>query len=208
MHEDLSVLSAWSNFYVITGSSAAALTGLTFIVITLIAGQHMHSSTDGIGTFSSPTVVHFCAALFVSAVLTAPWRSLVQTSVILGLTGAFGLAYLLRIAMRMLRLTQRENPDYRLQLDDWLRYVSVPFAAYATIILAAFWLPVSPIGALFAFGGSTVLLIFLGIHNAWDVVTFLAVSSIEEQNDDKAGDRSERDSVGVGGNSRDEHRGF
>ena len=34
----LSPLAPWQNFYVIIGSAAAALTGLMFVVITLIMG--------------------------------------------------------------------------------------------------------------------------------------------------------------------------
>ena len=33
---DASLLAGWANFYVIVGSSAGALTGLTFVVIALI----------------------------------------------------------------------------------------------------------------------------------------------------------------------------
>jgi hypothetical protein len=36
---DSSPLAGWDNFYVIAGSSAAGLTGLTFIVISLAAGR-------------------------------------------------------------------------------------------------------------------------------------------------------------------------
>lgn len=34
----MSPLTAWANFYVITGTAAATLTGLMFVVITLIVG--------------------------------------------------------------------------------------------------------------------------------------------------------------------------
>lgn len=37
---DWSPLAGWDNFYVIAGTSAAGLTGLTFIVITLAAEAH------------------------------------------------------------------------------------------------------------------------------------------------------------------------
>jgi hypothetical protein len=72
-----SVLTAWSNFYVIIGSSAAGLTGLMFVVITLVAGQERERrSPDGIAAFGTPTVAHFGVALLGSAILSAPWSSL------------------------------------------------------------------------------------------------------------------------------------
>ncbi|MBV8117920.1 MAG: hypothetical protein JOZ01_08060, partial [Candidatus Eremiobacteraeota bacterium] len=71
------LLVPWGSFYVMTGSSAAALTGLMFVVITLVMGtQRLTQSRDGVSTFSTPTVVHFCSALFVSALLAAPWHAL------------------------------------------------------------------------------------------------------------------------------------
>ncbi|HLY31201.1 MAG TPA: hypothetical protein VKQ36_09230, partial [Ktedonobacterales bacterium] len=77
MHEaSVLSLSAWDNFYVIIGSGAAALTGLMFVVVTLISGVRLRRSNEGIATFSTPTVVHFCVALFVAAALTAPWQAL------------------------------------------------------------------------------------------------------------------------------------
>ena len=35
--DDMTALSGWENFYVIVGSSAGALIGLQFVVMTLIA---------------------------------------------------------------------------------------------------------------------------------------------------------------------------
>ncbi len=68
MHEGLPLFTAWSNFYIITGSSAAALTGLMFVVISLATGSRFvrqaGDSNAGFATFSTPTVVHFCAAFF------------------------------------------------------------------------------------------------------------------------------------------------
>jgi len=43
------LLAPWSNYYVITGSSAAALTGLMFVVITLVASvERLRRAPDGI----------------------------------------------------------------------------------------------------------------------------------------------------------------
>ena len=64
MHEAVSPLAAWESFYVIVGSSAAALTGLQFVVMTLIAQIRPGSSRgESISAFGTPTVVHFGAAL-------------------------------------------------------------------------------------------------------------------------------------------------
>ena len=54
----LAQLADWANFYVITGSAAAGLTGLTFVVIAL-ASEAGRVNAVGLNTFITPTIVHF-----------------------------------------------------------------------------------------------------------------------------------------------------
>src|SRR5260370_41055623 len=82
----VSQLAAWQNFYVIIGSSAATLTGLMFVVITLIAGSQMRRSIGPNAAFGTPTVVHFFAALRVCAVLIAPWQVRWYAILLLGIS--------------------------------------------------------------------------------------------------------------------------
>jgi hypothetical protein len=170
----LETLSAWSNFYVITGSSAAGLTGLMFIVITLVMGvEAIRKAPDGVDTFSTPTVVHLCVALLASAILSAPWRTLVNPAVILGLIALFGLAYVAKVMRRTKRMTV-----YQAELEDYVWYVLLPGLAYVTILAGAICLPSVPVDAMYVFAVAVLLLIFIGIHNAWDIVTFIAVGQM------------------------------
>ena len=67
-------LAEWESFYVIIGTSAAALTGLMFVVIAVVADAGPRAATpQGIATFVTPTIFHFCAALMISAIVSAPW---------------------------------------------------------------------------------------------------------------------------------------
>jgi hypothetical protein len=159
------------------GSSAAALTGLMFVVITLVRGEERTSQIrhDGIATFSTPTVMHFCVALLVSALLCAPWPSLLYASVIVGLIGCYGIVYIVRVALRTKGLTR-----YTADLEDWIWYTVLPFVAYGTLTAGAIALHPAPKGALFAVAGGVLLLIFIGIRNSWDVVTFLAAGLDKE----------------------------
>jgi hypothetical protein len=170
------VLGPWSNFYVIAGSSAAGLSGLMFVVITLVVGiERTQTTADGIATFSTPTVLHFCVALVVSAVMSAPWRSIVGASATLGLIGLYGILYVLRIVRRAKRQTA-----YRPDLEDWLWYSILPFLAYIVLSACALLLLVVPAQALFALAGAIVLLILIGIHNAWDIVTYIALGNLNK----------------------------
>lgn len=164
-----SPLPAWESFYVIVGSSSAALTGLMFVVITLIPQARSRTASLTINAFATPTVVHFCAALLVSAMLSAPWASLFRVSVLLGLTGVAGLIYTLIVIRRA-----RGQTEYKPVLEDWLWHTIFPFGAYATLLVAALVLARDATPALFAIGTATVILLFIGIHNSWDTVTYVA----------------------------------
>jgi hypothetical protein len=173
MPDASSLLTAWSNFYVMTGSAAAALTGLMFVVITLMAGRdRMEGAQDGIATFSTPTIMHLAASLLVSAVLIAPWHSLAHPGLVVALLGLAGLGYVLRVMHRTRRLTV-----YRADLEDWAWYGILPALAYAPIAAGGLVLVFTRIAvpALFVVAGGVVLLIFISIRNAWDVVTYLAI---------------------------------
>lgn len=178
-------LTPWANFYLITGSSAAALTGLVFVVITLVANSARPRTPDGISVYSTPTVVHFGVALFLSAGMSAPWRSLVPVALLVGVAAAFGLGYGAYTTLR-----SRRFAEYRPQLDDWLRYSVLPLLAYLALLAVALGVGPAPVPALFLLGGAVLLLLFIGIHNAWDVVTFLALvapESSDSNRDDEPG---------------------
>ena len=168
-----SVLAAWSSFYVITGSSAAALTGLMFVVVTLVAGdrsRQVDQTGAGFETFSAPTVVHFCMAFFISGMLSVPWRSLHYAAAILGLTGLFGIVYVMRVARRTML-----QEAYKPLLEDWIWFIILPFLAYVALAITAILLSAMPVDALFVLAAATMLLILVAIHNAWDVVTYIAI---------------------------------
>jgi hypothetical protein len=166
----VSLLTDWQNFYVIIGSAAAALTGLMFVVITLIARSQVPSSSGALAAFGTPTLVHFCAALLVAVILSAPWQVLWNVGLLLGLAGLGGGTYIVIV----IRRARRQN-DYQPVLEDWLWHTVFPLVSYTSLIVAAIVLPGNPTPALFVIGAVTVLLLFIGIYNAWDTVTFIAI---------------------------------
>jgi len=176
------LLSSWQSFYVIIGSSAGALTGLQFVVVTLIAGTSAHRSEEALGAFGTPTVVHFCVALLIAAILSAPWPTLWNVSLLLGLGGIAGVIYIIIVIQR----THRQN-DYQPILEDWLWYVIFPLVSYAAFAVGAILLLLDAEPALFIIAAATLLLVFIGIHNAWDSVLYISVqhSKPEDKSQDE-----------------------
>ncbi len=164
-----SPFDAWANFYVIVGSSAGALTGLQFVVMALVAERPFGTLTD-INAFGTPTVVHFGATLLISAILAAPWHRLGSAGVALAVCGALGCGYGFIVIRRTLRTT-----SYRPVFEDWLMFVILPLAAYVDLLIAAIVLQRSPGPALFAIAGAALVLLFVGIRNAWDTVIYVAL---------------------------------
>jgi hypothetical protein len=163
----VSELSEWDSFYVIVGSAAGALVGLQFVVMTLIAEKPPVRAPEVGAAFATPTVVHFSSVLLLSAVLRAPWKAIAPVAVLWGLLGLTGAAYSFLVAWRVRRQTY-----YRPVLEDWSFHVLLPFIAYLALALCALAAPFHERGALFGVGAMALLLLFIGIHNAWDTVAY------------------------------------
>lgn len=170
-------LARWDSFYLITGGAAAALTGLQFVVQTLMSSNPVRSlgaddPAAGIEAFGTPTVVHFTTALVISALLCVPWPAYGTLAGTLGVLGAVTLVY----AGVVLRRARRQR-TYQPVAEDWIFHVVLPIIAYAAVLLAAVLLRPGAAAPEFLIAGATLLLLCVGIHNAWDTVAYLIVLS-------------------------------
>ena len=165
-------LSAWQNFYVIVGSAGAALIGIQFVVIAFISNLNKSPTAESISAFATPTVLHLGGALLVSAIMCAPWPSLFSASVALTVCAFAGFGYGATVMFRARRQTV-----YKPVLEDWIWHVILPCGIYAAIGLASVFLRAVTQRALFVIRAAALGLLLIGIHNAWDTVTYMAISS-------------------------------
>lgn len=174
----MSLLNGWENFCVIVGSSAGALIGLQFVVITLIAARPIaQADAQTGGAFATPSVVHFGAVLLLAAIGSAPWDGLTSISVLWGVVGLSGVVYVVIVARRM-----HAQSSYQPVFEDWMFHVLLPWAAYTVLAIAAFAAHSYMRQALFLVSAAALMLLFIGIHNAWDAVTYYVfVRSREER---------------------------
>ena len=164
------VLPLWEAFFIIVGSSAGALTGLQFVVMALVNESAAPKDPSLIDTFGTPTIVHFCAVLLVSAVLSAPWPELRGAAITTGMCGAAGVVYSLIVIRRA-----RGALSYKPEMEDWIWHCTLPLIGYTTLLVSSVALPSHHVPALFGVGVFSLLLLFIGIHNAWDTVTYVTV---------------------------------
>ena len=164
----MTALAGWENFYVIVGSSAGALIGLQFVVMALVADMPRGPGAAQAGAaFGTPNIVHFGSVLMLSAVLCVPWHGIGGAAVVWGLLGLNGVAYEIVVARRM-----RMQSAYQPELEDWLFHALLPFAAYVALAVSAYAALAHAREALFGVGAAALLLLFAGIHNAWDAITY------------------------------------
>jgi hypothetical protein len=166
---DAAPFTSWENFYVIVGSSAAALTGLQFVVVALGA-EGSHIRAEGVRAFATPTVVHFCAVLLMSAILSAPWPTAPHAAIALTILGVLGFGYTLLVTRRA-----RRQSTYAPVFEDWLWHSILPLIGYTSLFAASIALLSKPHWPLFVIAGAALLLLFIGIHNAWDGATWIAI---------------------------------
>lgn len=174
----LPLLGHWANFYVIVGSSAGALTGLQFVVIALIAQSGGAPSKREIRAFGTPTVIHFCAALAISAAMNIPWMAVSHLAACLAALAMIGSTYSLTVIVHA-----RGQTGYRPDVEDWLWYAGLPLIAYVMLGVAAILAWSHAIWSLFAIAAVSLLFLFCGIRNSWDTVTYVALQRSQRVND-------------------------
>jgi len=169
---DASPLAGWENFYVIVGSSAGGLTGLTFVVIALI--RDMSKATPaGVGAFVTPTIVHFGGVLAMAAFLSMPHQHLGTLSAGFAIAGVAGLIY----SGFIVRGMRAQAPSYMPVWEDWAFNAIVPALVYAGLVLVSglLWRWTQP--SLFAVAAMSLVMLFVGIHNAWDIAVWMTTRS-------------------------------
>jgi hypothetical protein len=162
-------LSEWQNFYVIVGSAAGALTGLQFVVMALIADMPaIDEESQAITVFSTPSIVNFGAVLLLAAVLAMPWHSVTPISIVWGVAGGIGIVYTAITCWRF-----NKQRAYSPVFEDYFFRVIMPMTGYAVLGAAAFTAKTHERAALFQVAAVALLLLFIGIHDAWDNATYL-----------------------------------
>jgi hypothetical protein len=168
-------MADWASFYVIVGTAGAALIGIQFVVVTLIANLRRRPPAETVEAFGTPTVVHLTGAVLVSALMSAPWHSLVAASVTLATCGAAGFVY----AVIAFRRAHRQT-FYQPVWQDWFWFAILPCVVYATLTIAAIFVRANSHVALLVVAAATFGLLIIGIHNSWDTVTHVVATNSPE----------------------------
>ena len=159
----------WDSYYLLIGTAAGALIGLLFVVATLNAGREVSSVTRGTQTYLTPTVFHFAMVVVVSALATAPGLPGRFVGPALAACALAGLLYSVWICVRL-----SQNKLEGEHWSDFWFFGAAPGATYLGLgaTAAAVW--AAPLAVPYGTAFLLLLLMLLGIRNAWDLVTWLA----------------------------------
>lgn len=179
----LAPLTDWDNFYVITGSSAGGLTGLTFVVIALAAESRRVNAT-GLDTFITPTIVHFGAVLALAAFLCVPRQSTLSAGIGVGLAGFAGLIYVGVLLANFLHNLGKYVPV----VSDWIWNIVLPGLSYGGLFAMGLLMRQDAEVALYGVAAASVMLLFIGIHNAWDIAVWMSLRKSDAEKGEDTGD--------------------
>ena len=171
-------LQAWQNFYLLAGTAAATLTGLMFVAITFGAGLVSRETAQSTRAFIDPTYGHFVQVLLTACVLTVPALGPTFLGGLLVVVGASRLARLHWVFGRY-QDAHRKHGD--IELSDWVMSIVVPLLCHVALIATGVGFVLRYAAALIALAAVTVVLLFIGIHGAWELFLWMALAVSERR---------------------------
>lgn len=180
------MFAEWENFYIIVAPSAAALIGLMFVVETLTAENEQRGMEMGAKIFITPIVFHFSVVLVIGAMAEVPHLPPAVAAAILTVAGVWGVAYSALTTMRLFDLKRLEfyTPD----LSDQCCYGIFPTLMYAGLAAVAGVVLVDVRIGEYALAVITMVILLIGIRNAWDLVTAIVKTLAKKRAEAKAQD--------------------
>jgi hypothetical protein len=171
------MFEGWEEFYLIVGSTAGALIGLMFVVATLTAGLASRAEVSaGSQVFFTPIVFDFAIVVVVSAVSAVPEMGSSLVAAVLAIAAIAGVLYTSMTTRRILRGAW-QDPHWS---DKWF-YGLLPALDYVAVAVAAGLALIDPRASAYLVGAAMLILLLIGIRNAWDLATFLVQRSRDQE---------------------------
>ena len=181
-------LQSWQNFYLLLGGASATLVGLMFVALSLGSGWWTEADrpilTPSFNAFLSPTLIHFVYVLVTALVVLVPTLSESVLGGLLVLTGIGSLGHI----VRNLPFVHARYRARSLDRSDLFWYSFMPSIPYILYLDAGTGLlRTTPHRHAFdALATASVLLIVIGVRNAWDLVVFMAMQRLRTPDADRS----------------------
>lgn len=173
------MFEGWGEYFFMVGSSAAALIGLMFVVVTLTAGRDRAEVERGKHLYTSPIVWNLAVILTLSGAAIMPTVSERIFSFAAGGLALLGIATGIRSAVGIARRPGAPNAAG----FDMFWYGVAPAIAYAGLLAAAVAILAGEPWAATVLAADLMALLLVSIHAEWDLVTYLAPGAAEQDRD-------------------------
>ena len=169
-------LEKWHDFFMLVGTAAGTLVGLTFVAASIGASLFMKGFNEVMKAFITPTIIHFSAVLFVCFVVVAPSLSSVKLAVFTGVIALVGVGY---SSTTLFRISSSHSSTTSFM--DRLWYALTPAGGYLILAIAT----VEPLIRSHSIRPSWIaiaasVLLLAGIRNAWAITAWIAIQPHED----------------------------
>jgi hypothetical protein len=166
------LLHEWHDFYLLVGTASATLVGLMFVAASIGASIFNEEHRAPVTAFITPTVVHFCAVLFSSLLVTIPthgWRTLA------GLLAAGALAGAVFCARLVVHVVIQRR--FKVDMSDRVFYAILPLLGYLLGLISAVLFATQSAASANVLAAALLTLLLAGIRNAWDMMVWIVIKA-------------------------------
>jgi hypothetical protein len=179
------MFEGWENYYLMIGSSAGALIGLMFVVVTLTAGRDRAEVERGKHLYTSPIVWHLAVILTLSGAAAVPNMPVRAFGIGAGALGLLGVVIGVRSAAG---IAKRPGAPEAAGFDVFW-YGIAPAIVYVGLAGSAFGILRGWKWGTMALAADLMALLLVSIHAEWDLVTYLApIAGSRGSRNDRGGD--------------------
>ncbi|MEO8714100.1 MAG: hypothetical protein ABI369_03710 [Acetobacteraceae bacterium] len=165
------LIHEWHDFYLLIGTASATLVGLMFVAASVGASYFTTEREVPLRSLLTPTIQHFSAVLVICLMGTAPSQTSSSFGALVSASGVVGIGFACRVWRNMLRRGMTKTLD----LADRCCYIVLPIGTYLAVIGTGIVLPSKPGLGLDLLAGLLVVLLLLGIRNAWDMTLWIVL---------------------------------
>jgi hypothetical protein len=163
----------WWNFFYLCGSSAATLTGLTFVAVTFGQSRIKKDNLDQVNIFLSPFCYHFMHVFILCVVTAIPGAN---SKIIATSTLVTGLWRLIKIpkAFSIVHAQAVKGEDGNIDASDWIVIVFMPMAVYLALIVAGIGFFMVKPWAVGVLAAACLVLLLNSVKGVWDMLLWIA----------------------------------
>lgn len=162
------LLRSWETFYLLLGTAGATLAGLIFVAVTVAERITDRERVSILRAHLDPALLALLLVVILSACLLIPHLTRPVLAALLLMAGTGTLGYM-GVVLRSLHRGQ----DIHWDASDWTWYAAAPLLGGTLLLISGVLTLTAQAHAATTLTGVTLLLLLImGVRNAWDLVTF------------------------------------